>query len=202
MRNSLIILIAFVCISGRCGAEKTSLPKLTREACREHIDREEKLKGIEPGLLEAIAQIESRLSPLSVNAGGRGYSFRTVGEAVCFIKRKQSEGCKNISVGPMQLHIPSHQRNFSSIEEMLDPHQNISYAAKLLNRLKRKTGSMEKAVKLYHSDNPHSSENYKNRVFGAWAKIRNRKTGSDTRAVSAKIGKDTAKITKRPFKSS
>lgn len=178
-------------MSGSCAAEKASPPKLSREACREHISREEKSKGIEPGLLEAIAQIESKLSPLSVNAGGRGYSFKTVNEAVCFIKRKQSEGCKNISVGPMQLHLPSHRRNFTSIEDMLDPHQNISYAAKLLNRLKRKTGSMEKAVKLYHSDNPRASENYKNRVFGAWAKIRKRKGNPDIHEISAKIKKST-----------
>lgn len=170
-------------------AEKAPPPKLTRKACLEHIGREEKLKGIEPGLLEAIAQIESKLSPLSVNAGGRAHFFKTVSEAVCFIKKKQSEGCRNISVGPMQLHLPSHRRNFSSIEEMLDPHQNISYAAKLLSRLQRKTGSMEKAVKRYHSDNPHASENYKNRVFGAWAKIRKRKSESFVRETSAKLDK-------------
>ena len=178
------------------GAEKKTRPKLSPEACREHIDREEKLKGIEPGLLEAIAQIESQLSPLSVNAEGRGYSFRTVAEAVVFIKGKQNQGCKNISVGPMQLHIPSHGHHFRSIEEMLDPHQNISYAANLLNRLKRKTGSMEKAIKLYHSENPHFSENYKNRVFGAWAKIRGKKPKSHIREVSARTRKSSKTETK------
>lgn len=200
MKNSLIILgvtlLTFINTSGHCVTEKAALPKLTREVCREHINREEKSKGIEPGLLEAIAQIESKLSPLSVNASGRAHSFQTVNEAVCFIKRKQSEGCKNISVGPMQLHIPSHRRNFKSIEEMFDPHRNISYAAKLLNRLIQKTGSTEEAVKLYHSDKPYASENYKNRVFGAWAKIRKRKSSSDVREISAKLdkGADEKKI--------
>lgn len=202
MRNSLVILISFMCMSDYCYADKVSTSKLTREACREHINLEEKKKGIEPGLLEAIAQIESRLSPLSVNAGGRGYSFRTVNEAVGFIKKKQNEGCKNISVGPMQLHVPSHRRHFSSIEEMLDPHHNISYAAKLLNRLKKKTGSMEKAVKLYHSDNPHASENYKNRVFSAWAKIRKKKTDSGVHNISTKATKNTDNLKKTSFKTS
>ena len=90
--------------------------KATPDVCRQHIDKEEKSKGIESGLLEAIAQIESKLTPYTVNASGYGHSFKTVDAAVQFIKTKQNEGCRNISVGPMQLHLPSHRRNFNSIE--------------------------------------------------------------------------------------
>lgn len=156
-------------------ATKTAPKKLSHENCRYHIDKEEKSKGIEPGLLEAIAQIESKLQPLSVNAAGRAYKFKTIEEATSFIRTKQKEGYRNISVGPMQLHVPSHRQNFKSLEDMLDPQKNISYAAKLLTRLKRKTGSTEEAVKLYHSPDKEANQAYRKRVFGAWAAIRKRK---------------------------
>jgi hypothetical protein len=183
--------------------------KATPEVCRQHIDTEEKSKGIEPGLLEAIAQIESKLTPYTVNASGYGHSFKTVDAAVQFIKTKQSEGCRNISVGPMQLHLPSHRRNFNSIESMLDPKKNISYAANLFAKLIRRTGSAEKAVKMYHSGTYHKGEAYKNRVFGAWAKIRKRKTNSPgSHQISAKKSLEMVenkalfekKSTKKPIK--
>lgn len=201
MKNSLTILsialLSIVHTTDICEA-KTKQPcpdtpaKITKEVCRQHIHTEEKSKGIESGLLEAIAQIESKLAPYTVNASGCGHSFKTVDAAVQFIKTKQSEGCRNISVGPMQLHLPSHRRNFNSIESMLDPKKNISYAANLLAKLKRRTGCVEKAVKMYHSGNHHMGEAYKNRVFGAWAKIRKRTTGSSNiHEISAK---DTPKV--------
>ncbi|WP_198027240.1 transglycosylase SLT domain-containing protein [Candidatus Paracaedibacter symbiosus] len=187
-------------MTNKCGAKPTQ-PHLTRDVCRYHIDAQEKSKGIEPGLLEAIGHIESKLAPLSVNASGRGYTFKTVAEAVRFIKDKQSQGCRNISVGPMQLHLPSHRRHFNSIEEMLDPQKNIGYAAKLLTRLKRQTGSTEKAVKLYHSaNNPIANEAYKNRVFGAWAKIRKRKTASGVKEVPTKFDREGQNPTNLPTK--
>lgn len=182
--------------------------KVTADVCREHIVREEKSKGIDAGLLEAIAQIESKLAPYTVNASGYGHSFKTVDAAVQFIETKQKQGCHNISVGPMQLHLPSHRRHFKSIKEMIEPQKNISYAAKLLVKFKRQTGSMEKAVKMYHTGNPHAGEAYKNRVFGAWAKIRSRKAPTDLCSISArndspKLSHGSSckkKISKKPIK--
>lgn len=172
MKKHLFFLFLFVLVLPSISIAGESSKKLTRNDCREHINKEEQSKGIEPGLLEAIAQIESKLFPLSVNAAGKAYNFKTIEEAATFIRTKQKEGYRNISVGPMQLHLPSHRRNFNSLEEMLDPHKNIIYAAKLLKRLKRQTGSTEKAVKLYHSPDSTANQAYKNRVFGAWSKIR------------------------------
>lgn len=192
MKNSLttlgIALLSVIHITGSCEAKNPAAPaKITKEVCRQHIHTEEKSKGIESGLLEAIAQIESKLAPYTVNAGGYAHSFKTADAAVQFIKTKQDQGCRNISVGPMQLHLPSHRRNFNSIESMLDPKKNISYAANLLAKLKRRTGCVEKAVKMYHSGNHHMGEAYKNRVFGAWAKIRKRTaTPSNVHEISTK----------------
>lgn len=178
-------------------ATDKSPKKLSRENCRQQIDKEEKSKGIESGLLEAIAQIESKLNPLSVNAAGRAYNFKTIEEAASFIRAKQKEGYRNISVGPMQLHVPSHRHNFKSLEDMLDPQKNIVYAAKFLARLKRKTGSTEEAIKLYHSPDSQANQVYSKRVFGAWAAIRKRK-GQDVHQISLKKeGKSSPSFTQK-----
>ena len=208
MKNSLILLgiVLFNTASPikNCDAATvtTSGPvkapaQTTTQTCREHIEKEEKSKGIEPGLLEAIAQIESKLAPYTVNASGDGYSFKTVEAAVQFIKAKKKQGCRNISVGPMQLQLRWHQHNFKSIEEMIEPQKNISYAAKLLAKFKRQTGSMEKAVKMYHTGNPHTGEAYKERVFNALAKIRIRKARSNIQPVSAKVTPSVSKKSKK-----
>jgi hypothetical protein len=140
----------------------------TNQRCQECIVEQEKQKGIEPGLLQAIAHVESRMSRYVVNACGRGHSFTCAADAAKFVQDKQKEGYRNISVGLMQLHVPSHRSKFKSIEEMMDPDKNIAYAANLLKNLKKQTGSWERAVLRYNNN----STPYKNRVFGAWAKIR------------------------------
>lgn len=163
----------------------------SRQKCVDEIRKVEKDKGIEPGLLEAIAQIESKMNPYVVNACGRAFHFSSAKEVAQFVKKKQDEGYRNISVGPMQLHVPSHRRNFKSLEQMCEIEHNVAYSAKLLKRLKKKTGSNEGAVKLYHSPDAYANEPYKARVFGAWAKIKVKR--KDQNIVPVKASK-TCKI--------
>jgi hypothetical protein len=158
---------------GQASAAVPSFP-LTKQNCQQQINQIEKEKGIPCGLLEAIAHIESKLNPLIVNAGGKAHFFHSIESAANFIREKQKQGYRNISVGPMQLHVPSHRHRFKSLEDMLDPKQNINYAASLFKRLERQYGSAEAAVRHYHSDNPAANGRYKDRVFGAWAKIKHR----------------------------
>lgn len=152
----------------------TDIP-VSKEGCLNHICDVEKQKGIPEGLLQAIAHIESKLNPLIVNAAGRAHFFSTIKAAAEFVREKQKQGYKNISVGPMQLHVPSHRHRFNSLEDMFDPQQNISYAGSLLKRLEKQYGSSEAAVRYYHSANPVANRRYKDRVFGAWAKIRSQR---------------------------
>lgn len=143
--------------------------------CQNQIHFEEKSKGIEAGLLEAIATIESKLNPYVVNVQGNSHHFRNLQTAVDFVQSKLNRGIQNISVGPMQLHVPSHRRHFKSLKDMIDPVHNIRYAAGLFMRLKRRYGSCEKAVRYYHSSNPNANRQYKDRVFGAWARIKKKR---------------------------
>ncbi len=163
----------------------SSLPQVhskTNEACKECIIKHEKQKGIEPGLLEAIVQIESKFKPYAVNACGRAHNFGSAAEAARFVQDKQNQGYQNISVGPAQLHVPSHRGKFPNLERMIELEGNIACAAKLLKRLKQQTGSWEGAVKRYHSADPYAGERYRSMVFGAWAKIRKVRGKWDSKA--------------------
>jgi hypothetical protein len=136
------------------------------------ISKQEAQKGIPEGLLRAIAKIESGISPWSINSRGRSHIFQSKEAAARYIKQLVGEGHSNFSVGCMQLHYASHRRNFSSVEAMLEPENNIAHAAKLIKNLERRTGSMERAVKFYHSASPSHHNPYQKRVYGVWAKIR------------------------------
>src|SRR5690606_21579035 len=102
---------------------------------------------------------------------GRAHFFKTKEHAAKFIRSLIARGVGNISVGFMQLHYPSHRRHFTSIEDMLEPKNNIAHATKLLRRLKNRHGSLEQAVKMYNSASAIYHNRYKAKVYGAWAKI-------------------------------
>lgn len=143
-----------------------------RVSIKEVIAEQETQKGIPQDLLKAIAKIESGLSPWAVNAGGRSHIFRSKEAAAKYVRELVDEGTTNFSVGCMQLHYASHRRHFKTVEAMFEPENNIAHAAKLIKTLERRHGSMERAIKLYHSPSPSYHNPYKNRVYGMWAKLR------------------------------
>jgi hypothetical protein len=163
-----ISLCIFLFSSVPCSAEMVSKLPL----CKEIIARQETKKHIPRDLLKAIAIVESGISPWIVNAHGGAHNFSTKNEAVKYIRKLVDDGVKNIGVGCMQLHYFSHHHSFGSVEQMLEPEKNIAYAATLLKKLEGRYGSMDKAVKMYHSASPFYHNPYKNRVYGTWAKIR------------------------------
>jgi soluble lytic murein transglycosylase-like protein len=162
-----IILIAGVAFSQfpiQAGQNATS--------CKDVISQQEAAKGIPQDLLKAIAKVESGISPWAINAHGRAHIFTSKVAATKYVKQLVEDGFSDFSVGCMQLHYASHRRNFKSIEAMLEPENNIAHAAKLIKNLERRYGSLERAVKLYHSPSPVHHNRYKNRVYGMWSKIR------------------------------
>lgn len=181
MRRFVIIFFGLaVFVSNLSQVQSSNIQSKSKESCKDCIKKHEKQKGIEPGLLEAIVQIESKFNPYAVNACGRAYNFESAAEAAKFVQDKQNQGYENISVGVAQLHVPSHRSKFPNVKAMCELDDNLDKAAKLLKRLKQQTGSWERAVKRYHSADPDASERYRGKVFGAWAKIR-KVRGKETR---------------------
>ena len=135
------------------------------------IEKNEFEYGIPKGLLKSIANVESNMSAFAVNASRRTHFFKKKDEAHNFIQSKLKNGCKNISVGCLQIHYHAHKRNFSSLNDMLDPLKNVEYAAKLLSSLYKKYGSWEVAVKRYHAGSPKRNVSYCKKVMTKYKSV-------------------------------
>lgn len=113
--------------------------------------------------------------PWTINAAGKGKFFRTKAEAIREIKRLQSKGVKSIDVGCMQINLVHHGKAFASLEEALDPVNNVAYAAVLLRSLRNKAGSWAHAVGRYHTSNWEGrGRNYWRKVRKHWVDERRR----------------------------
>jgi soluble lytic murein transglycosylase-like protein len=120
--------------------------------------------GVNLNLLQTISAVESgRWSkmhnvymawPWTVNAKGKGYYFETKEEAVAAAKKFIAEGVTSIDVGCMQVNMKYHGQAFSSIDEAMDPENNVKYSAKFLRSLYAGNGkSWKAAAKKYHYGN-------------------------------------------------
>ena len=131
--------------------------------------------GVNLNLLQTIAAVESGVWnelhqayiawPWTVNAKGRGHYYKTKEEAVAAAKEFIKQGVKSIDVGCMQVNMKYHGKEFSSIEDAMDPAQNVKYSAKFLRSLYTRNGnSWETAAKKYHSGNAKEGALYANRL--------------------------------------
>ena len=134
------------------------------------IEREEDNKGIPKGLLKSMASVESGNNPYAVNSSKKSHHFQSKAQAANFINTAINNGRQNLSVGCLQLHYRTHRKHFSSVEDMIDPVNNISYAANLLKNLYDKYGSWEKAIKIYHSGKAHHNSTYYKKVMKKYKK--------------------------------
>ncbi len=128
----------------------------------------EKEHNIPSGLLKAIVEVESGLKAYAVNVAGKAFIAKSQVDAVKIIRSYLKKGHTNIDIGLAQINWHWHGCNFSSINEMLTPKNNLKYAAKLLTDLYGKHGDWQKVVRLYHSAKPHHHRQYSRKVLLSW----------------------------------
>lgn len=131
--------------------------------------------GVNYDLLQTISAVESgrwdRLQnryvawPWTVNAEGKGYYFASKEEAIVAVKNFQKRGITSIDVGCMQINLKYHGEAFNSVDEAIDPLNNVKYSAKFLRSLYSQSGNdWKRAAKRYHSSNPSAGEIYTQRL--------------------------------------
>jgi soluble lytic murein transglycosylase-like protein len=134
------------------------------------------------GVLYAVGMTETgskgSLHPYALNIEGRTVFTNSEEEAMKTFRNARRSGAKLIDLGCMQINHYYHGSDFASVEEMLDPHKNVVYAAKFLSELRVQEGSWTMAVARYHAgpNNNPAQKRYvcmviKNLVasdFGAW----------------------------------
>ncbi len=151
-------------------------------ACEGEILRAAEKYRVPPGILYAVGLTETgvkgSLQPYALNIEGKAVFARSAGDAIRSFERARSEGKKLIDLGCMQINYHYHGEQFQNLRSMLDPRQNVDYAARFLVQLKQRHGSWSMAVARYHAgpDNDPAQKRYVCRVianmvatgFGAW----------------------------------
>lgn len=132
------------------------------------IAKAEKENQIPPGLLAAIAKVESGTKIYALNINGVAVFKESLEEASKVVNNYLALGHTNIDLGVMQLNFRWHGAEFKSIAEMLRPENNIRYAASLLKSLRVKHGNWHKAIRYYHSAKPEHHVKYSRKVVMCW----------------------------------
>jgi len=119
------------------------------------------------------------LHPFAMNVEGRSMFARSKSEAMRSFAKAKASGAELIDVGCMQINHYWHKSAFASLDDMFEPEKNVAYAAKFLQKLRKREGSWTLAVARYHAgpDNNPAQKKYVCRVlanivaagFGKWS---------------------------------
>ncbi len=88
-------------------------------------------------------------------------------QAIQIFDSARADGKKLIDLGCMQINYHYHHRAFPSVADMLDPHQNVEFAARFLADLHARHQTWTMAVARYHAgpDNDPAQKRYVCRVI-------------------------------------
>ena len=163
-------------------AARTAKPAPGHTACEREMLRASKQHGVPLGMLYAVGLTETgragSLQPYALNVEGKASYGLTLDQALQLFDAARRSGAKLIDLGCMQINHHYHGERFASVEAMLDPGENVAYAARFLSELREREGSWTMAVARYHAgpDNDPAQRRYvcaviRNMVasgFGSW----------------------------------
>lgn len=135
--------------------------------------------GLPPGLMPAIARVESghataqgrRAWPWTLNEGGAGSYHPTREAALTHLDKVLATGRRNVDLGCMQLNWHWHGAAFADAAAMIDPVANTRYAARFLRDLHDQHGTWAQAIAHYHSSDPVRGAAYAAKVAQILAQI-------------------------------
>jgi soluble lytic murein transglycosylase-like protein len=150
--------------------------------CEPEIMRAADRYGVPVGILYAVGLTETgnkgSLQPNALNIEGKAVFPRSAREALVAFRKARGAGAKLIDLGCMQINHHYHASHFASVEDMLDPRQNVDYAARFLANLHAQHDTWSMAVARYHAgpNNDPAQKRYVCRVianmvatgFGKW----------------------------------
>jgi hypothetical protein len=160
----LMVIVGFVLFSNNVQASES-----LAGVCYKEIEQAEIKYNIPKGLLSAISIVESKMHPFTLNNAGQSYYFNDFGKVYIKLSELLNSGESNVDIGCMQLNHHYHAKNFSKLTDMLDPKENVEYAAKFLKQLYAENNkSWHKAVRFYHSRISSKHKIYSKKVAIAW----------------------------------
>ncbi len=152
------------------------------DLCEKEMTRAANAYAIPLGILYAVGLTETgvggHLHAYALNLEGDTVYSLNKEQAIARFHAAQAAGVRLIDVGCMQLNYYFHGKNFTSVEDMLDPRKNVDYAARFLKELQLREGAWTMAVARYNAgkNNDPAQKRYVCKVlarlaesgFGAW----------------------------------
>ena len=183
-RHKIFFLFFFIIsLSGTIGVRSQSINSYQDTLQCEYLAKEAEVRyGLPENILLSISRVETgyqkvdgvrRAWPWTLNAGGDSAYFQTKDAALKSLKKRVKQGVTNIDIGCMQLNYRWHKKFFKNLSDMMSPKKNVDYGARFLNRLHKRHGSWEKAVKYYHSSKSKFNVKYYKKVRAVWKKENN-----------------------------
>lgn len=155
--------------------------------CRQAVREVERVNPIPHHLLGTIARIESgRREPSSgemtpwpwtINAEGQGRFLPNKAAAIATIRSLQGRGVRSIDVGCMQINLMHHPNAFVSLEDALEPLNNVRYAASFLLQLNSTRNNWVQSASNYHSNTSDLATAYQQRILATWPEEARRAAG-------------------------
>ncbi len=178
LRRSCVSALTAACLSSLAG----NAAHAAANPCEAEILRAADRYGIPAGILYAVGLTETgkkgSLQPNALNIEGKALFPGSRAAALSAFETARRDGKTLIDLGCMQINHRYHSANFRSVSDMLDPHQNVDYAARFLASLHARHQTWSMAVARYHAgpDNDPAQKIYVCRVianmvavgFGKW----------------------------------
>ncbi|MBR0662902.1 lytic transglycosylase domain-containing protein [Roseomonas hellenica] len=158
MRASVLLFVALLTVP------------MTAHACRAAVQSAELRHQIPPGLLIAIAEVESGGYPWVLNTAGEARRYASREAALADAGALLARGILPLDVGCMQISLGYHRGAFPNLEAAFDPDGNADYAARFLMSLFLENGDGDwgRAVAQYHSRTAWRGDQYRRRVAAAF----------------------------------
>jgi hypothetical protein len=148
------------------------------DLCGPAVARASASHNLPPGLLNAIAMVESgRLNPRTgnikpwpwtIDANGTGYMYATEQAAEQAAASFEASGITSLDIGCLQVNLAQHPDAFQNLAQAFDPASNANYAASFLTSLQQKFADWPQAIAAYHSQTPALGGPYEARVYAQW----------------------------------
>ncbi len=162
-------------------------------SCNYFTEKYGKIYNLPNNLLTSIALVESGIKkekkefkswPWTLNVSGKSIYFESRLEILEYLK-KNINFKKSIDVGCMQINTRYHLKNFKNLSQIIEPEENVKYAAIFLSSLFKKYKSWNEAISRYHSSVPIKKEKYLKKVYSYWNNLRQKKIVINTNYVNS-----------------
>ena len=184
MRENKVLIFLFLILF--C----SDLSSKSLNICNFYTEKFGKKFSLPTNLLTSISLVESGIKkenknfsswPWTLNVEGKPIYFDTKEDVINHLEQNRDK--KSIDVGCMQINTKYHMNNFDSFAQMIEPEENVRYAAIFLAKLFKRHKSWNKAISRYHSSNPNKQRKYLKKVYSFWNNLRQKKIDVKTEFV-------------------